>query len=75
MGLRKILTDWGYTDIQVFVETAVYVYNSVDSRRKEMMDYNWVENDDVGLITQSLKDLVYDRIKPMIGQEKIPFAR
>jgi len=40
-----------------------------------MMDYNWVENDDVGLITQSLKDSVYDRIKPMIGQEKIPFTR
>jgi SAM-dependent methyltransferase len=74
-GWRKILTYWDYTDLQVFSETATYAYDSLDFWWKEMTDYDWIEDDDEKAIIKSVKDLVYERIRSKIKDEKIPFTR
>ncbi len=73
-GWRKILTNWDFTDIKVYVESAKYAYASVDFWWKEMTDYTWVEDDSEGIV-DSLKELAYQEIKPKISQGKISFTR
>ena len=75
-GWRKILTNWGYTDIQVLIEAATYAFDSIDFWWKEMTDYQWVLDDhDDKTTVESLKPLAYEKIKPMIRRGKIPFTR
>jgi ubiquinone/menaquinone biosynthesis C-methylase UbiE len=75
VGWRKILTEWGYSDIQVFSDTASFEYSSADFWWKEMTDYNWIVDDDDKLILRSMKDLAYEKIKLVMKEGKIPFTR
>lgn len=74
-GWRKILTNWGYTDIRVFTETAIYAYDSIDFWWKEMTDYDWVEGDNCKETLESVKDLAFEKIQSKIKEGKIPFKR
>jgi ubiquinone/menaquinone biosynthesis C-methylase UbiE len=74
-GWRKILSEWGYIDIQAFVETATYAYDSIDLWWKEMTDYDWIENDSDKEIIESMKSPAFERIRSKIEGGKIPFAR
>jgi ubiquinone/menaquinone biosynthesis C-methylase UbiE len=74
-GWRKILTEWGFTDIQVFFETAIYAYDSVDFWWKEMTDYDWIVDDDDKAIIESVKDIAHEKIRLVSKEGKIPFTR
>jgi ubiquinone/menaquinone biosynthesis C-methylase UbiE len=74
-GWRKIMTSWGYKDVQIFTQAVTYDYDSVDFWWDEMTDYDWVEDRDRKKLGESLKTLALQRVKPLGKGGKIPFLR
>ena len=74
-GWRNILTEWEYTNIQIFIESVTYAYESKDFWWKEMTDYDWIEEDSNQEIIESMKNLAFEKIKSKIKNGRIPFTR
>ncbi|MFW9976442.1 MAG: class I SAM-dependent methyltransferase [Candidatus Thorarchaeota archaeon] len=76
-GWRKILSEAGFYDIQVFTRSASFTYDSIDFWWKEMMDYDWlVEGKNNDAISDSIKAAAFKSIKKrMTKRGGIPFKR